>query len=62
MKLSIGQQEGRDREPENLGIDGRIMLNWILDEWHLRVCIELVWPKIRSSVAVVFTVKNIGVP
>jgi hypothetical protein len=31
-KISTGQQEGRDREPEDLGIDGRIVLKWILDE------------------------------
>jgi len=31
-KLSIGQQEGRDHETEGLGVDGRIILKWILDE------------------------------
>jgi hypothetical protein len=31
-KLSTGQQEGRDREPEDLGIDGSIVLKWILVE------------------------------
>jgi hypothetical protein len=30
-KLSIGQQEVRDREPGDLGVDGRIMLKLTLD-------------------------------
>jgi hypothetical protein len=31
-ELSIGAQKGRDREPEDLGVDGRIILKRILDE------------------------------
>jgi hypothetical protein len=33
---------------ENLCVDGRIILRWILGKWDLRACTDLMWLRIGT--------------
>jgi hypothetical protein len=44
----VGQAEGEDHL-ENLGIDGRIILNCILQKWVGRTWTKFIWIRIRAG-------------
>jgi len=43
----VEQAQGKDHL-ENLGIDGRIILNYISQKWTGREWTKLIWPRIRA--------------
>jgi hypothetical protein len=42
-RILVGKFEGRDYYAEDLGIDGRIVLEWILWKLGGKVCTEFMW-------------------
>jgi hypothetical protein len=47
-KFKSGNLKGRDHL-EDLGIDGRIILEWILWKWGERVWIGFIWLRIETG-------------
>jgi hypothetical protein len=42
FKILVDNLKGRDHL-EDLAVDGRIILKWILNKWGRRVCTGLIW-------------------
>jgi hypothetical protein len=47
-KLLFENLKGRDNL-EDLGIDGRILLEWILGKWNRKVLVGFIWMRLRTS-------------
>jgi hypothetical protein len=48
-RVLAGKPEGRDHL-EDPGVDGRIVLIWIIRKWDVRAWTGLIWLRIRKSV------------
>jgi hypothetical protein len=44
-KILVGKREGK--RPEDLGVDERVILKWILAKWVWRVWIGFIWLRVR---------------
>jgi hypothetical protein len=47
-KIVVGKPEGKDHS-EDLGVDGRIILEWILGKYVGKVCTGCIWSRVGAS-------------
>jgi hypothetical protein len=46
----VGEGNLRERDHlEDPGLDGRIILRWILRKWDMQACNGTIWPRIGTS-------------
>jgi hypothetical protein len=60
-EFQLGSLKGRDRQ-EDLGVDGRIVLKWILGKYGWRVWIGFVWLRIGTSGKISNIIINLHIP
>jgi hypothetical protein len=60
-EFQLGSLKGRDCQ-EDLGVDGRIVLKWILGKYGWRVWIGFVWLRIGTSGKISNIIINLHIP
>jgi hypothetical protein len=48
-KILVGKPERKRDHAEYLGVDGKIILKWILEKWSVKVWTGCIWLKIETS-------------
>jgi hypothetical protein len=49
--LWLKNLKGRDHS-EELGVDGRIILEWLLGKWNVKLWTKFIWPSIGTIVRI----------